>query len=82
MAPIEGSASKVLRAAFSSWISGVKRALRALGRWSWTGRGLLVWMETDEGGCPGRPTHSYACSRYGDLEELILLLGCAGVAGS
>jgi hypothetical protein len=37
-----GSESKVLRAAFSSWISGVKRALRALGRWSWTGNALLV----------------------------------------
>jgi hypothetical protein len=32
MAPIDGSASKALRAALSSWISGVKRALRALGR--------------------------------------------------
>jgi hypothetical protein len=36
MAPMEGSASKVLRAVLSSVMRGVKRALRALGRWIWT----------------------------------------------
>jgi len=53
MAPMLGSASKVLRAAFSSWISGVKRALRALGRWSWTGRRALVWMRMREDAVQG-----------------------------
>jgi len=66
MAPMLGSESKDLRAELSSWIRGVKRALRALGRWIWTMSMLLgVTVEV-----PGIAvvevvlTHSYACSRY------------------
>ena len=43
---------------------------------------VLVWECLLVAPYLGCPTHSYACSRYRDLEELILLLGCAGVAGS
>jgi hypothetical protein len=58
MAPMEGSASKALRAAFSSAINGVKRALRALGRWSWTCEGF---------------SKLYLSGSYGEWEGSILM---------
>jgi hypothetical protein len=78
---MEGSESKAFKAAFSSAINGVKRALRALGRWIWTWiwfSVIVLWLLQ----VTVEHTHAHASPRRRDLEELILLLGRGGQQAS
>lgn len=61
VAPMEASLSKAFRAELSSLMRGVKRALSALGRWSWTGRNYQLLFEY----CSRYRAHTHSYPRLG-----------------